>query len=415
MIKLFGVSETSANLSTLNGDHILKPSKAVVHKYENGDYYLELETILDDSSWFGENMIIVVDDLPYASGFRSEYFRIKSIVRERGKTKLTCPQIFDDMKWSVEPFDAAANAVQVNTWYGLLSYMNGIDSGFVSGNGSFTVTDHTVSGQTDFPTMMASDSLWEGMTFWEVLQGYMKKFGGYLYRDRRTFGIARNRITRDNGFTIRYGNNLKSISKTEDWSEVCTYLVAVGSTGFCKSYTNSTQYTYKYNKIVKFQQDIDQSSYASKAAYDAAVEADLDAKAAAYFAEHTLPTINYTLDAYVERGETGWNVSDIGDIINVIDEKLGVNVITTVLGFDFDVVGQKFNKIEFGNYANSMKGYNSKINERLGLLETNVTGITYPVGAVIQNTGGNPATKGINGYWTQVSSSGGISTWQRVS
>lgn len=412
MIKLFGVDETTNDLTSCNGDYVLNPSRAVVHKYENGDYYLELESVLDDSSIFAVNKIIVVDDLPNGD---QEFFRIKSIVRERGKTKCTCPQIFDDMKWSVEPFDGAANSAMVNTWYDLLSYMNGIDGGFIGGNGSFTVVSYTGAGSTDFPTIMVSDILWEGMTFWEVLQSYMKRFGGYLHRNKRNFGVGKYKTEIVKSLEIRYGKNLKSINKTEDWSDVCTYLAAIGSTGFRKSYTNSTQYTYKYNKVVKFQQDINQSDYASKADYDAAVEADLDAKAAAYFEEHTLPSVNYTINAYLEKGENGYDIKDIGDLVYVIDEQLGINLEARVLGFDYDMIGEKFNKIEFGNYANSMKGYNYKVNERLGILETNVTGIAYPVGAVIQNDGGNPATKGINGYWISVSSSGGIYTWKRVS
>lgn len=410
MIKLFGVSETASSLLT-NGDHVLRPSKAIVHKYENGDYYLELETILDDASWFENNKIIVVDDMPNGV---AEYFRIKNLVFERGKVKCTCPQIADDLKFKVQPFDGSANRDEATSWYTLLGFMNGYNGGFVGGNAPLTVSNYSISGETDFDSFYASTTEWEGMTFWEVMQAYMKKFGGFLYRSKLGFGIRKSRITTDRGFTIRYGSNLKNISKSEDWSDVCTYMVAVGSTGLKKSYTSSTSYTYQYNKVVKFQQDLNASDYNTQSAYDDAIEADLDAKASAYLAEHSTPAINYTLDAYVGNSN-GWEVQDVGDVINVIDENLNINIMTTVLGFDFDVIGQKFNKIEFGNFANSMKGYNTKVNERLVTLEDNLTSYTYPVGAIIQNNGGNPATQGINGYWTQLSSSGGVYSWKRVS
>lgn len=412
MVKIFGVSETLSNLENLNGDCVVIPSKAVLHKYENGEFSFELEASYDYEAYFEQDRIVVVD-LPFGG---MEFFRMNNITKTRGKCKCKCPQILNDMKFRVQPFDGSANAQVVNTWYGLLSFMNGADGGFVGGNGIFTVTDYTVSGQTDFSSLRASTVEWEGKTFAEVLQNYIKSYGGYLYRNKMSFGVSRNRITSDRGLNIRYGSNLKSISKDEDWSDVCTYLVAVGSAGLTKSYTNSTQYTYKYNKIVNFQQSINPSDYQTKEAYDSAVEADLDAKAAAYFAEHTLPKVNYTIDAYIGEFSDGLpEIQDIGDVINVIDEKLGIDILTTVLGFDYDILAKKFTKIEFGNYANSMRGYNDKLKGEMDTVQKNISYVTYPVGTIIQNDGGNPATKGINGYWTQVSSSGGIYTWKRTS
>lgn len=412
MIRIFGVSETTENLEGSNGDCVLIPSKAILHKYENGEYSVELEADYEYADYFEQDRIVVVD-LPTRG---LDFFRMNNVIKTRGKCKCKCPQIFNDMKFEVEPFDGAASSASVSTWYDLLSFMNGINGGFIGGNGSFTVQDYTVTGETDFPVMNVSDVDWEGKTFYDVVQDYMKKFGGYLYRYRRYFGVSKNRITTDWGAYIRYGKNLRSITKEEDWSEVCTRLVAIGSTGIKKTYTNSTQYTYKYNKIVNFQQEINSDDYATKADYDAAVEADLDAKASAYFAEHTLPKINYTLDAYIDERPDGLlEVQDVGDVVNVIDEQLGINVMTTVLGFDYDLVTDKFIKLEFGNYFNSMRGYNEKLKSEMDIAQKNITYLTYPIGAIIQNGGGNPSTKGINGYWTQVLSSGGVVTWKRVS
>lgn len=411
MIRIFDVSETTSNLETLNGDCIVIPSKAIMHKYENGEFSLELEADYEYADYFEQNRIVVID-LP--TGGR-EFFRMNNVTKTKGKCKCKCPQIFNDMKFEVEPFDGSASMTSVRKWYDLLSFMNRNGGGFIGGNGSFDVNDYTVEGETDFPDMTVSDVYWEGKTFYEVLQDYMKDLGGYLYRSQRSFGVSKVRRTNDRGLTIRYGSNLRSITKEEDWSEVCTRLVAVGSTGLKKTYTNPTQYDYKYNKVVNFQQNINPDDYASKADYDDAVEADLDAKASAYFAEHTLPRVNYTLDAYIGWEGAQLEVQNIGDVINVIDEQLRIDIMTTVLGFDYDLVGNRYTKIEFGNYSNSMRGYNEKLKSEMDTMQKNITYLTYPVGAIIQNDGGNPTTKGISGYWTQVSSSGGVVTWKRVS
>ena len=411
MIKIFGVSETTSDLETYNGDCVLIASKAVMHKYENGEYSLDLEASSEYSQYFEDNRLVVVD-IPFQTN-GMEFFRMTNIVKTRSKCKCKCYQVYNDMKCEVRPF-TAATAYTCSKWVDLLTWMNSIEGGFIGGNGSFTIEDYTVGYQTDFPSQSFS---FMGVSFADVVSDMIKKYGGYLYCNKRGFGVCKNRITTDRGINIRYGSNLKGITKTEDWSEVCTYLLAIGSAGIEKAYTNATQYTYKYNRIVKFQQDLNPENYQTEAAYNTAKEADLDAKAVQYFSEHSLPKINYTIDAYIENADNlNSQVKDIGDVINVIDEQLGVDILTTVLGFDYDLLSQRFTKIEFGNYANTIKGYNDRVKSQIGLLQENVTNISYPVGSIYQSgSSQNPHNAGMSGYWTLLSSSGGIYTWKRVS
>ena len=409
MIKIFGVSETTSDLENLNGDCVLIPSKAILHKYENGEYYLELEASYDYADYFEQNRIVVVD-LPYGG---QEFFRMNNPIKMRGKCKCKCPQIYNDMKLNVRPF-SATRTERVDTFYELLSWMNGEYGGFINNNGTFTIDDYTVTGQSDFPEFRFDTN---GISFDDVVQSLIKNYGGYLYRNKRSFGISKNRITANRDVTIRYGKNLKALTKEEDWSEVCTYLLAKGSAGVEAEYTSETQYTYKYNRIVSFQQSVDSSLYDTPSAYQAAIQNDLQYQARRYIEAHTLPKINYTLDVLVDElpDGSGLEIQDIGDQIEVIDEELGINVTTYVLGFDFDLLLNKYNRIEFGNYTNSMRGYNDKIKDEIGVLRENVTNISCPVGTVIQSgSSSNPREKGFVGYWVNIGETSGIYSWRRM-
>jgi len=56
MIKVFGQADTSFSS---NGDVVLRPLKAKVHKEDNGDFYLNLETGLDYVDYLVEGNIVL--------------------------------------------------------------------------------------------------------------------------------------------------------------------------------------------------------------------------------------------------------------------------------------------------------------------------------------------------------------------
>ena len=67
MIKLFGITDRSF---TSNGDLVIKPKKAVVHKEDNGDFYLELETDESYVAYLTEGRIIVANTPQGEQAFR---------------------------------------------------------------------------------------------------------------------------------------------------------------------------------------------------------------------------------------------------------------------------------------------------------------------------------------------------------
>ena len=409
MIRVFKAQESNETLESSNGDCIIIPSKAIVHKYENSDYYLELEAPFEYSGYFEEGRIVVAD-LPDGS---KEFFRMRNIIKTNGKCKCKCYHIFYDMQYAMDDFDVSPASTSATTFYDALVWLNNrlinTTSGLESDYKLFSILDYTVTGEADFA---ATTINFRAKTMYEYVQSLMKDYGGYLVRNKRSFGISRIRPTRDNGVTIQYGKNLKSITKEEDWSEVCTYLQAYTTAQWGqKEYFAGVDYGYKFNRIVRF----DVRLPANVSNYDTAFRAKLDEMATAYLNEKKYPKIKYTVDAYLGELPSGTlEIQDIGDQVKVIDEQLGVDITAYVLGFDLDLLTGKYVKVEFGNYTTSMKGYNDRVKEQVTALEDNVTNISFPVGSIFQTTGSNPNALGIQGNWELVTSSGGVYVYRRV-
>lgn len=122
-------------------------------------------------------------------------------------------------------------------------------------------------------------------------------------------------------------------------------------------YVQSTiSYDRPYTKVVHFEQDVEREDYPTDEAYLAALVADLRTQAQNYVNENCVPKINYTLRAHVD------NISGIGDTIQVIDERLNLNLIAKVIAYDYNCLTGKFEQIEFGNFEQKLSDLLSEIN-----------------------------------------------------
>ena len=109
------------------------------------------------------------------------------------------------------------------------------------------------------------------------------------------------------------------------------------------------QYPIPYTKAVTFSQDIEKDNYATEAAYQAALVADLRSQGQKYLDEHKIPSINYTLKANIN------HVLDIGDTIEVKDERFNVDLMTSVLSYEYDCNLEKYTQIQFGNFKKTLQ------------------------------------------------------------
>lgn len=332
MIRLF--SQTDTSFST-NGDLIIKPLIAKVRKEDNGQFYLYIETDLSYTDDLTEGRIIVA---PTPQG--DQAFRIWNPTKTKNKISFQARHVFYD----AENYLIADSYVVDKNCNDALDHLN-------------NATDTTSPFTTISNVGTVNSFRCVRRSLAEAINIVLQRWGGHLVRNNFTIGIMSS-IGTDNGVTVRYAKNLKDITASENWENVVTKLMPTGYDGIMLNsldptadpYIYGTFYPIPYTKTVSFEQEIDRDDYQSEADYKQALIDDLRAQAEAYLQAHQLPEVNYTLKANLEK------ITDIGDTVEVIDERLGVNLLTNVIAFEYDCILGKYTEIEFGNFKKTLSG-----------------------------------------------------------
>ena len=344
MLRVFAPSDTDF---TSNGDAVIQATLAVVHKADNSDFYLELQCGLEYIDYVKPKNIIVA---PTPQG--DQAFRVKTVEKTRTKIVAKVEHLFYDS----ENYLIADSYVVDKNCNDALDHLNS-----ATDNTSPFTTLSDVSTINSFRCVRKS--------LYEAVAVVLERWGGHLVRDNFNLQI-RQSIGADNGVTIQYKKNLKEISVSEDWSDVCTKLLPVGKDGFTTEYIYSqVQYDLPYTKTVSFEQDIDAENYEDEDQYQAALRADLIAQAEKYLETAQYPAITYTLNANMDK------ITDIGDTVIVYDERLGVDITTHVLSYEYDCILGKYTQIQFGTapqtLGNLIGGITNEINS--AIVENNYT------------------------------------------
>lgn len=336
MLRIFSPSDTDF---TSNGDAVIQATLAVVHKTDNGDFYLELQCGLDYIDYVKPKNIIVA---PTPQG--NQAFRISAVDKTRSKIKAKAYHIFYDSA----NYLIADSYVKDKNCNDALDHLNS-----ATDNPSPFTTLSDVTTVNSFRCVRKS--------LYEAVQTVLERWGGHLVRDNYNLQIRRT-IGADNGVTIQYRKNLKEISVSYDWSGVCTKLLPVGKDGFLLDtlYIFSTvQYDLPYTKTVSFEQNIDAEDYPDETQYKEALRQDLISQSEKYLETAQYPAVTYTVSANIEK------LTDVGDVVVVYDERLNVNITTTVLSFDYDCILGQYTQIKFGTaqktLSNLMSGISSNI------------------------------------------------------
>lgn len=342
MIKVFSPTDTTFET---NGDAVVNATRAVVHKVDNGDFYLELEAPVEYIDYLKPNNIIVA---PTPQG--DQAFRLEAPVeRTRSKIKFKAWHVFYDS----ENYLIADSYVVDKNCNVALDHLNA-----ATDNPSPFTTLSDVQTINSFRCVRKS--------LYEAVTTVLERWGGHLVRDNYNLQI-RNVIGQDNGVTIQYRKNLKEIEVSEDWSGVCTKCLPVGKDGFTldELYLYSeTQYEIPYTKTVSFEQEINEDDYPDESTYKAALRADLIAQCNKYLETAQYPAINYTLNANIEK------ITDVGDIVEVYDERLGVSISASVLSFDYDCILGEYTQVEFGTAGASLSNLMSSITTEINTAVT---------------------------------------------
>lgn len=336
MLKVFGTTDT---IFTSNGDAVIQPSRAIVKKVDNGDYYLSLEVGLEAIDYVKAENIIVA---PTPTGYQP--FRIKNPETTRTKIKATCKHTYYDS----ENYLIADSYVVDKTCNDALDHLN-----------NATDTPSPFTTLSDILTVNSFRCVRQSL--FEAVNVVLERWGGHLVRDGYNLQIKEN-IGADNGVTIQYRKNLKDISVTYDWTNVCTKLLPVGKDGFTLDSLylySDIQYDLPYTKSVNFEQDINPEDYGDEEQYISALRADLIAQGKAYLDAHDKPAVNYTLSANLEK------ITDVGDVIRVFDERLGIDILTHVLSYEYDCITGRYISVEFGTAQPSLNNLLSSVNNTI--------------------------------------------------
>ena len=321
MIKVFGATDTAYST---NGDVVIQPTKARVINADNGEFYLELNCGIEYSDYIQANNIIVT---PTPQG--EQAFRIRTIKKTKKKLEVKAYHVYyDTQNYVIE--GAYTTNVSCNT---ALNYFNDR----LDNTSPYTVSSN-ITNVNSLRIIRKS--------FQECINEILDRWGGHLYRDNWNISILSS-IGADNGITIEYKKNLQELNATYDWSNVVTKLMPVGANGITLDEVyiySDIQYNIPFTKVLSFEQNLNEEDYANEEAYEQALKADLAAQARQYINVYCLPNINYTLKGNPEK------VTNIGDTILVKDERIGVNVTTEVIAYEYDAIQEKYVTLEFGNF-----------------------------------------------------------------
>lgn len=344
MIKVFNDTD---KLYKSNGDAVIAATKARVKNADNGDYTLELTCSSDYSDVLQANKIIVA---PTPQG--EQAFRVRSIEKRSNRLDAKAYHVFYDADNLIIADSYAVNKTAKQA----LKYFN-------------NATDIASPFTMDSDILSMHNLRIVRKSLAEAIVEVIERWGGHLVRDNYNIAV-KGSIGKDYGVTIQYKKNLKELTASYDWSSVVTKLLPVGKDGVLLQdlYVYSeTQYNIPFTKTVTFEQDIEREDYPSDAAYIAALRADLKKQAKNYLAIACVPTINYTLRGNPEKA------TDIGDIIEVKDARIGVDVLTKVISYEYDAITNKYVTLEFGNFTPKLSSLMSDIKAETSIQIANAT------------------------------------------
>lgn len=349
MISAFPPDET---LFSDNGIKILKPLKAVILKEDNGDYYLDLRDNLDYLEYYQSGNILRV-----ATPWGKQCFRIKNVSVQNNKIDIRAYHLFYDS----ENYIIADSYVVERNCNDALDHLN-----------MATDTPSPFTTISDVPTIHNYRCVRKSLA--EAVKDVVGRWGGHLVRDNWKIEI-RQEVGQDRGVDLLYGKNIVNIKSDENWGNVCTKLMPVGKDGLLlpeKWLTYREElYDIPHTKVISFEQENinpedyeDDEQKVDGEKYREALLNDLRIKGEAYLNQNCVPLVNYTLDAYLK------DVSDVGDKIYVEHPKCKLEIVTSVISLEFNVISQRITKVEFGNFKtgnleNLLNTFDTKINKKV--------------------------------------------------
>lgn len=332
---MISIYDSTERVFNHNGNKIVHPLKADITKKDNADYYVELQDTLENIAYYQHGAIIRVP-----TPWGAQAFRITNPTVNGNKIECKAWHISYDAKNYIVRTGSVVN----RTCNDALDYFNGrtdTPSPFT------TISDIT----TEISTTVIRGTLLE------VFGTLAEKYNGHWVRDNYSFGIKAS-SGQDRGVVLKVGKNITLLKSVENWEDVCTKILPFTvdksnntvielANGFVS--LDETLYDIPYTKVIKFENIYKAEDFETREAYLEAVSTWLLHEAHSYLEANRLPKVNYTVTASID------NVSDIGDVIQVVHPKCNINITTEVIGIQYDAIRNRYTKIEFGNFKNELK------------------------------------------------------------
>lgn len=331
MVRIFEAGERDFNN---NGLVVVNPIKCKVTHELEGDFYLDLTCGKEYLDYIKPSYLVVA---PTPQG--DQAFRIKSVTKTGAKIEAKAWHVMYDLQnyLILAAYSTDSTCENALLW-------------------SASKADRTCPFRfsSDIETINTYTALMVDML--TAVQEIAKLYKGHIIPDNWNISVN-STVGTDNQITISYGKNLEELTAEYDFSDVCTKVLPVGKdeTIITELYLEGpTQYDVPYSRVVTFEQDIEPESYevsgvVNWSAYESALESNLIDLAYEYLQEHQYPVVNYTLKGKPEM------VSDVGDIIEVKDKRIGVDLLTQVISYEYDSVSGAYVSLEFGNFTNSLR------------------------------------------------------------
>ena len=332
MLKVYESTERYFNN---NGLKIIHPLKAEIYIEDNGDYYIDIESTIEDLEYLQEGNIVRAN-----TRWGEQGFRLTSPKRKNNRITVRGYHLWKD----------SSKYVIINSYVENKDCNDALDH---FNNACDNITPFTTI--SDINTLNSMRIIRKSLE--ETIALMIERWGGHLYRDNWTVGIKQF-IGQDRGVVIKYGKNSQTIEADEDWSEVVTKILPVGYDGITlpEVYIESDiQYDVPYTKVVKFDQDIDQEDFkdedgnVDEQEYHEALINDLRRQAPDYIEENKYFKCNYKVKAEIK------GVVDLGDTIKVDHERLNIHITTSVIALKYDCIRDKYTEVEFGNFKSKLK------------------------------------------------------------
>ena len=338
MIRVYDSNETLFNHNGIKGLH---PLIAVITKKDNGDYYVELEDTIENLDYYQNGLIVRIPTPWGVQGFRMS----NPTVKARKVSVRAWHLSYDAKNYIIKD----AYAVDKNCNDALAHFNESTDQ----------PTPFATFG--DIPTICSTRAIRK--TLFEVYEWLVseEKYGGHWVRDNWQLGI-KAKCGEDRGVVLAVGKNITDIQVKENWDDVCTKILPYTTDGQIAIMLDDTYvsideqlYDVPYTKVVKFEHEYDAKAFESTEVFHETIKTWLKAQAEAYLEANKMPKANYSVSASID------NVSDVGDTIHVKHPKCKVNIITEVISIQYDAIGKKYRKIEFGNFKPELKNISQSI------------------------------------------------------